>query len=239
MPAAISFPLGPSRRYSAGRSFVAHHVAFRVTVGRDSRMMPGVKLRTIVWAGGLAAGAAVVGHAAMRTPEGPAVDRELFEALNAATARCRIAFFKGVTELGSLYAAGAAAGALAVLGKRRAAAQRDRRGGGDLGARPGREEARRPSAAVRGGRRDHPPDDREAARDLVAEQPPGRAHHVHAGGRARARARRRVPRGALGARSRRWPPRACTSGVHYPSDVASGLLMGRAVARIWPRWGRA
>ena len=25
-------------------------------------------------------------------------------------------------------------------------------------------------------------------------------------------------------------------GVHYPSDVASGLLMGRAVARIWPRW---
>jgi undecaprenyl-diphosphatase len=24
-------------------------------------------------------------------------------------------------------------------------------------------------------------------------------------------------------------------GVHYPSDVASGLLMGRAVARLWPR----
>jgi len=24
-------------------------------------------------------------------------------------------------------------------------------------------------------------------------------------------------------------------GVHYPSDVASGLLLGRAVARIWPR----
>ena len=23
-------------------------------------------------------------------------------------------------------------------------------------------------------------------------------------------------------------------GVHYPSDVASGLLMGRAVARLWP-----
>jgi membrane-associated phospholipid phosphatase len=23
-------------------------------------------------------------------------------------------------------------------------------------------------------------------------------------------------------------------GVHYPSDVASGLLLGRAVARIWP-----
>mgnify|MGYP003694432725 CR=1 FL=1 len=25
------------------------------------------------------------------------------------------------------------------------------------------------------------------------------------------------------------------SGVHYPSDVASGLLFGRAVARLWPR----
>ena len=27
-------------------------------------------------------------------------------------------------------------------------------------------------------------------------------------------------------------------GVHYPSDVASGLLFGRAVARLWPRDGR-
>jgi undecaprenyl-diphosphatase len=24
-------------------------------------------------------------------------------------------------------------------------------------------------------------------------------------------------------------------GVHYPSDVASGLLLGRAIARWWPR----
>jgi membrane-associated phospholipid phosphatase len=24
-------------------------------------------------------------------------------------------------------------------------------------------------------------------------------------------------------------------GVHYPSDVTSGFLMGRAVARVWPR----
>ncbi len=23
-------------------------------------------------------------------------------------------------------------------------------------------------------------------------------------------------------------------GVHYPSDVASGLLLGRAVAALWP-----
>ena len=23
-------------------------------------------------------------------------------------------------------------------------------------------------------------------------------------------------------------------GVHYPSDVASGLLIGRAIARLWP-----
>ena len=28
-------------------------------------------------------------------------------------------------------------------------------------------------------------------------------------------------------------------GVHYPSDVASGLLFGRAVARLWPRGRRA
>lgn len=24
-------------------------------------------------------------------------------------------------------------------------------------------------------------------------------------------------------------------GVHYPSDVLSGLLFGRAIARLWPR----
>jgi undecaprenyl-diphosphatase len=28
-------------------------------------------------------------------------------------------------------------------------------------------------------------------------------------------------------------------GVHYPSDVASGLMLGRAVARLWPRGGAA
>jgi membrane-associated phospholipid phosphatase len=29
-----------------------------------------------------------------------------------------------------------------------------------------------------------------------------------------------------------------TLGVHYPSDVASGLLFGRAIARLWPRGRR-
>ncbi len=24
-------------------------------------------------------------------------------------------------------------------------------------------------------------------------------------------------------------------GVHYPSDVVSGLLIGRAIGRVWPR----
>ena len=28
-------------------------------------------------------------------------------------------------------------------------------------------------------------------------------------------------------------------GVHYPSDVLSGLLIGRAVARVWPRGRRS
>jgi membrane-associated phospholipid phosphatase len=27
-------------------------------------------------------------------------------------------------------------------------------------------------------------------------------------------------------------------GVHYPSDVISGVLIGRAVARVWPRGRR-
>jgi hypothetical protein len=41
-------------------------------------MMPDVKTRTFLWGATLAAGAAVVGHAAIGTKEGPAVDTELF-----------------------------------------------------------------------------------------------------------------------------------------------------------------
>jgi len=200
-------------------------------------MMPGVKLRTIVWAGGLAAGAAVVGHAAMRTDEGPAVDRELFEALNRGHGEIPDRVFMGVTELGSLYAVGSAAGALAVLGRRRAALNAVAAAGATwvlgqgvkkLVDRPrpyeaGAETTRRMIAPPHGTSwpSSHPAVlttfTRVAARELA----------LGAGARA-----------ALSGLDLSVAASRVYLGVHYPSDVASGLLMGRAVARIWPRWGR-
>jgi membrane-associated phospholipid phosphatase len=197
-----------------------------------------VKLRTIARAGGLAAGAAAVGHAAMRTPEGPAVDRELFEALNRGHGEGADRFFKGVTELGSLYAAGSAAGALAVLGRRRAALSAIAAAGTTwaigqgvkrLVDRPrpydaGAETTRRMIAKPHGTSwpSSHPAVlttfTRVAARELAL------------GG---------VSRAALSALDLSVAASRVYLGVHYPSDVASGLLMGRAVARIWPRWERA
>ena len=72
-------------------------------------------------AAALAACAAAVGHAALRTPEGLEVDERLFRAVNAEHGPGADRFFRGITELGSLYACGAAAGSLMVLGERRAA----------------------------------------------------------------------------------------------------------------------
>ena len=200
-------------------------------------MMPGVKLRTIVWAGGLAAGAAAVGHAAMRTDEGPAVDRELFEALNRGHGEIPDRVFMGVTELGALYAVGSAAGALAVLGRRRAALNAVAAAGATwvlgqgvkrLVDRPrpyeaGAETTRRMIAPPHGTSwpSSHPAVlttfTRVAARELA----------LGAGARA-----------ALSGLDLSVAASRVYLGVHYPSDVASGLLMGRAVARIWPRWGR-
>ena len=55
-------------------------------------------------------------------PEGRGVDAELFGELNRNRGLDVDRFFTGITELGSLYAAGAAAAALALTGRRRAAA---------------------------------------------------------------------------------------------------------------------
>src|SRR5512134_2930195 len=74
----------------------------------------------VVWAGALAAGACAIGMGAMRG-DGPEVDRELFDLLNRGHGPAADGYFAGVTELGSLYASGAAAGALAVSGRGRPA----------------------------------------------------------------------------------------------------------------------
>ncbi len=187
-----------------------------------------------MWAGALAAGAAAVGVAATRVDEGPEVDRELFELLNRGHGLAADRWFSSVTELGSLYASGAAAGVLAASGRRGAAASAFAAAGTTwlvgqglkrLTLRP------RPYAAAP-----------EGTRRMIAE-PKGTSwpssHPAVLTTFTRVAARELD----LGAPSRLALSAADLSvavsrvylGVHYPSDVVSGLMIGRAIARLWPR----
>lgn len=195
--------------------------------------MSDVKLRTITWGAALAGCAAGVGHFALRTPRGRAMDEEMRAAANAGHGPGADRFFRGVTELGSLYAAGAAAGSLAVLGPRRAAASAAGAAGATwllgqgvkkLVDRP------RPYDA-----------DTEGTRKMIAE-PMGTSwpssHPAVLTAFTRVAARELAlgtgARGALTALDLAVAASRVYLGVHYPSDVVAGLLMGRSVARLWP-----
>lgn len=78
-------------------------------------------MRAVLESLALAAGAVTVGAVALGTSSGAELDATLFEAGNADAGPVADRVFLGVTELGSLYAAGAAAMTLAVLGRRREA----------------------------------------------------------------------------------------------------------------------
>jgi membrane-associated phospholipid phosphatase len=181
----------------------------------------------------LAAAAAGVGYAALRVPEGAAADRAAFGALNAGHGPAADRFFGRITELGSLYAAGAAAGSLAILGHRRPALRAAAAAGVTwaLGqATKGLVTRPRPYEADPDTRRliappngtswpsSHPAVLTAFTGVAAAELGLGRAQRAALGGLDLAVAASRV-----------------YLGVHYPSDVLSGLLMGRAVAAIWRR----
>jgi membrane-associated phospholipid phosphatase len=186
-----------------------------------------------VWAGSLAAGAVVVGVSATRVDEGPEVDRELFELLNRGHGEAADRWFSAVTELGSLYASGAAAGVLVATGRRRVAASAFAAAGVTwlLGQGLKRLTLRsRPYAAA--------PD---RTRRLIAE-PKGTSwpssHPAVLTAFTRVAARElgvgAVTRLLLTGTDLSVAASRVYLGVHYPSDVASGLLIGRAVARVWP-----
>jgi membrane-associated phospholipid phosphatase len=192
-----------------------------------------VRLSSVVKGAVLGGAAAAIGVAALRDDDGAALDRELFAAGNAGAGETADRVFLGITELGSLYAAGAAAGVLALLGRRREAGRAFAAAGVTwaLG-----------QAAKKVVDRPRPYEADAAGTRFLIAPPDGTSwpssHPAVFTTFATVAARElgvgtltRLGLGALGlgvAASRVYV------GVHYPSDVASGLLMGRAVAAVWP-----
>ena len=193
-----------------------------------------MSLRSLVSAAALAAAGAGVGYVALATHAGREADADLFAAVNRGHGGGADRMFAGVTELGSLYAVGAAAGVLGVMGRPRAALHALSAAGVTWVMGQGvKKLVDRPRPYVA---------DPDGTRAMIAP-PMGTswpsshpavltAFTTVAGRELDAGASARASLSALGltvAASRVY------LGVHYPSDVASGFLMGRALAVAWPR----
>lgn len=193
-----------------------------------------MNLRSVIKGVTLAATAAGVGYAALRTTAGERLDRALFEAGNTDAGPGADRFFLGVTELGSLYAAAAAAGVLAVSGRPREGIRALSAAGATWLLGQGLKKAvnrPRPYEA-----------DAEATRFLIAP-PHGTSwpsSHPAVVTAFMSVAARELGIGGLGSAGLTSVSASVAAsrvyvGVHYPSDVASGFLLGRAVAALWPR----
>jgi membrane-associated phospholipid phosphatase len=188
----------------------------------------------LVWAGALAAGACAIGLGAMKGEDGPDVDRELFAVVNRGHGPEADRAFAGITQLGSFYASGAAAGVLLVAGRRRAALRA-------LGAAGTTWLALQGLKRVVG--RPRPSDDDPTGTRLLIARPNGTSwpssHPAVLTTFTRVASRElgleRPARTALTGLDLAVGTSRVYLGVHYPSDVASGLLFGRAIARLWPR----
>jgi undecaprenyl-diphosphatase len=190
----------------------------------------------VVWGAGIFAGACVIGHAAVHRPEAAAIDQELFDAVNGGHGPEADRVFMSLTELGSMYAAGAAALTLAALGRGEVATRAMTAAGATWVLLQGMQ---------RVADRPRPLDaDPDGTRQLIA-RPVGMSwpssHPAVLTTFSRVASRELgvgpVGRGALSALDAAVAASRVYLGVHYPSDVASGLLIGRAVARLWPRSG--
>lgn len=182
----------------------------------------------------LAAAATGVGFVALVSEGGRRADADLFDAVNRGHGPQADRVFTGITELGSLYAVGAAAGALVVLGRPRPAARAAAAAGATWLLGQGLKkmvERPRPAEADPAGTR------AMIAPPMGTSWPSSHPAVLTAFGSVAGRELGAgiVARGGLTALGLAVAASRVYLGVHYPSDVASGFLMGRAVAAVWPR----
>ncbi len=201
--------------------------------GSMPRSAPPVKVRTILRGAALAGAAAAVGVWSS-TRRGRDLDERLFKAANGRLGADADRMFQGVTELGSLYASGAAAIALAAAGRRREASRAIAAAGTTWLLGQGLKKAferPRPYEADEEGTR------RMIGKPLGASWPSSHAAVIGAfvGVAGRELAVSRSARAGLSALAATVAASRTYLGVHFPSDGVGGFLLGRAVATLWPR----
>jgi undecaprenyl-diphosphatase len=191
-----------------------------------------MKLRNVFLGTTLIGAALVVGRWSSG-PEGRGVDAELFEVGNRERRLGHDRFFTGVTELGSIWAAGGAAGVLAMTGRRRAAVNGFAAAGVAWLAGQGLKKVAnrpRPYEADPDGTRllVGPP----KATSWPSSHPAVLAAFTSVAGRELGLGA--LTRIGLAGLDLSIAASRVHVGVHYPSDVVSGLLIGRGIGRLWP-----
>lgn len=183
------------------------------------------------------AGAALAAGVWSSGGRGQEADAGVFDAVNRDHGPAADRFFSGITELGSIWASVGAAAALAAVGQRRAAARGLAAAGVAWLAGQGLKKVflrPRPYTADPDGVRlmIGPP----RATSWPSSHPAVLLAFVTVAGREL-----RLPRSARAALAGLTAAVGASRtyvGVHYPSDVAGGLLLGRAVGNAFSRDGR-